>query len=203
VAGQQGPAGGELPPLPEDADVGMAEAVDGLELVADEEQLGRSRSGAEEIDELALEPVRVLELVDHDRAEAQPLAVADLGVVAKKVARRKLEVLEVERRLVLLRLSVGLGEAVEKLLQKVPVPGRQPVQRRLLDSLPRLLVDGPAIAADPKLGEVEEPVGPRVALEHDEERACALALPIRGRRVFGQAASSRFQLGDALAERQG
>ena len=56
-------------PLAEDADVCMPEAVDRLELVADEEELGVR--GAQQVDELALEAVRVLELVDHDRAEAQ------------------------------------------------------------------------------------------------------------------------------------
>src|SRR5581483_7322017 len=59
--------------LAEDADVGVAEAVDRLKLVPDEEDI---RAGApEQIDEVALQAVRVLELVDHDRAEAQPLAL--------------------------------------------------------------------------------------------------------------------------------
>ena len=66
-------------PLAEDPDVGVAEAVDRLELVPDEEELvhaGLSRLDArEQVDELALEPVRVLELVHHERAEA-PLLLA-------------------------------------------------------------------------------------------------------------------------------
>ena len=70
--------------LAEDLHVGVAEAVDRLELVADEEPL---RVGpGQQVDQLALEPVRVLELVDHDRAEAQPLALAQRLVVAQQVA---------------------------------------------------------------------------------------------------------------------
>ena len=56
---------GLLAPLAEDLDVGVAEAVDRLELVADEEQL----LAGEQVDRIALEAVRVLELVDHDRAQ--------------------------------------------------------------------------------------------------------------------------------------
>src|SRR5206468_3660552 len=59
-------------PLAEDGDVSVAEAVDRLELVTDEEELRRGT--AQQVDELALQAVRVLELVDHDRPEAQLLA---------------------------------------------------------------------------------------------------------------------------------
>ena len=47
--------------------------------------------------------VRVLELVDHDRAEPELLRLADPLVDREEVAREQLEVLEVERRLALLR----------------------------------------------------------------------------------------------------
>ncbi len=60
----------------EDRDVGVAEAVDRLELVADEEHVLR-RPAREQVDQLALQRVRVLELVDHDRAETQLLGLAD------------------------------------------------------------------------------------------------------------------------------
>src|SRR5205814_9874579 len=106
-------------PLSEDADVGVAESVDRLELVADEEHLRTSgvRDAAvfplgdggfaavasnpppQEVDEVALQAVRVLELGDHDRPEAQPLPLADLRVVSQQVARVELEILEVECRL--------------------------------------------------------------------------------------------------------
>ena len=58
------------PALAEDLQVGVAEAVDRLELVADGEDLGEIGM-RDEVDELALEPVRVLELVDHDHPEAE------------------------------------------------------------------------------------------------------------------------------------
>ena len=65
-----------LAAVAEHRDVGMAEAVDRLELVADEEQL-LGRAGTQQVDEIGLEAVRVLELVDHDRAEAELLDLAD------------------------------------------------------------------------------------------------------------------------------
>src|SRR5205085_761428 len=66
-----------LATLLEDLDVGVQEAVDRLELVADEEEL----VARDQVDQLALQPVRVLELVDADLAEAQLLALADRLVV--------------------------------------------------------------------------------------------------------------------------
>ena len=57
------------------------------------------RPAGEQVDQLTLEPVRVLELVDHDRPEAQLLALADSLVVSQEVARAQLQILEVERGL--------------------------------------------------------------------------------------------------------
>src|SRR5581483_7937858 len=115
------------------------------------------RAAGDEIDQLALEAVRVLELVDHDRAEAQLLALADVGVVAEQVPGGELEVLEVERRLALLRGGVRGGEAVEELLEQVAVGGREGVEGSVLDAAPRLLVRGGAVAGCAVLGEVEQP----------------------------------------------
>ena len=95
-----------LAALAEHGDVGVTETVDRLELVADEKEVSVVVPTAEQVEELGLEPVRVLELVDHDRAEALLLALADPRVVAQQVARSQLEVLEVERRLGVLRLRV-------------------------------------------------------------------------------------------------
>ena len=113
VLGEREDAAGLLPPLAEDLDVGVAEAVDGLELVADEEELLVLRALGEQVDDLALEPVRVLELVDHDRAEPPALPLPDPGVVPQEVAGSELEVLEVERRLAVLRRAVGAAERVQ------------------------------------------------------------------------------------------
>jgi len=57
----------------------VPEAVDRLELVPHEEEL--AVRACKQINELALEAVGVLELVDHDRAEAPALALADLLVL--------------------------------------------------------------------------------------------------------------------------
>ena len=71
-----------LAPLAEDLDVRVPEAVDRLELVSDEEPLAVSARRGDEVDQLALQTIRVLELVDHDRAETQLLPLADRLVVA-------------------------------------------------------------------------------------------------------------------------
>ncbi len=143
--------------LPEDLHVGVAEAVDRLELVADEEPL---RVGSrQQVDQLALEPIRVLELVDHDRAEPQPLPLAQALVVAQQVTGVQLKVLEVERRLAVLRRRVLGREAVQELLQQVAILQRQLVERRLLDRLPRLLVARRPLAARPEAAEIEQPLG--------------------------------------------
>src|SRR5205085_1442060 len=101
-----------LTALLEDVDVGVAEAVDRLEFVPDEEEL----LACDQVDQLALEAIRVLELVDADLAEAQLLARADRLVVAKQVARAQLEILEVERRLAVLRRLVRALERPQELL---------------------------------------------------------------------------------------
>ena len=135
-----------LAALPEDLDVRMAEAVDRLELVADEEDLGVLVR--EQVDELALEPVRVLELVDHDRAEAPALALADLGVLAQQLAREQLQVLEVERRLAVLGLPVGAVVGEQQLLQLLAIAGGELLQRGLLDRGARLLELGRAAKSE-------------------------------------------------------
>ena len=68
----------------------MAEPVDRLELVPDEEPLVVARTAGDQVDELALQPVGVLELVDHDRPEAELLALADRLVVTQQIARAEL-----------------------------------------------------------------------------------------------------------------
>src|SRR5439155_14982206 len=107
---------GSYAALAEDGDVGMAEAVDRLEFVPDEKEL--SCRPAQQIHEVALQAIRVLELVDHDRAEPPLLALADQLVVAQQVARRELEILEVDRRLLSLRGRVCIRKAIEEILEQ-------------------------------------------------------------------------------------
>ena len=152
VLGQREHAADLLAPLAEDLDVRVPEAVDRLELVADEEDLGVLVR--EQVDELALQPVRVLELVDHDRAEAPALALADLGVVAQQLARQQLQVLEVERRLAVLGLAVGAVVGEQELLQLLAVAGGERLERGLLDRCARLVELGRA-----QVGEVEQLLG--------------------------------------------
>ena len=117
-----------LAPLAEHGDVGVPEAVDRLELVADEEELLLG-AGAEEVDEVGLEAVRVLELVHHDRAEAELLGLPDRDVLAQELPRPQLQVLEVERRLAVLGLGVGGREAGQQLLQELAVTRGELLER--------------------------------------------------------------------------
>ena len=185
-------------PLAEDPDVRVAEAVDRLELVADEEQLGAGP--AQQVDEIALEAVRVLELVDHDRAEAERLALADRLVVAEQVARGELEVLEVERRLARLRLGVRGGEAVEQLLEEVAVARGRLVERRLLHQPARLLVRRGALAARAEAGQLHQPVRTRVALEQREQLLRVAALRVGRRGIGGEEARRLAQLLHAVRQ---
>ena len=93
----------------------------------------------DEVDQLALEPVRVLELVDHDHAEPQPRRLADVVVVAEEVAGCELEILEVDDRLASLRGRVLDAEALEQLLQQVAIVRRELLERRPLGCLARPL----------------------------------------------------------------
>ena len=104
----------------------MAEAVDRLELVPDEEDVLPGGPAAENVDEVALEAVRVLELVDHDRAKTQLLGFAHPLVAQQQLACAELQVFEVERRLPLLRRGVFGGEELKQLLQQVPVARGEP-----------------------------------------------------------------------------
>ena len=110
--------GGQVPhdalrALAEDAHVRVPEAVDRLELVPDREQV----VALERLENPELDRVRVLELVDHDQAEALGPLVAGL-LVGEQVAGAQLEVLEVDRR------ALGLGRLV-----RPPEPVQEPVQQ--------------------------------------------------------------------------
>ena len=167
VLGQREDAARGLTPLSEDVDVRVPEAVDGLELVADEEEI----LGREQVDQLALEPVRVLELVDEHRAEAPALAVADRRVIPEEVPRAQLEIFEVERRLALLGGRVSVGEAPQELLEQRPVSDCELVERRLLDRVARLLVAREPVtwpAPGGQVGEIDEAVGRGRALQEVE-----------------------------------
>src|SRR5204863_3495228 len=161
---RQGQHAADLPaPLAEDLDVRVSEAVDRLELVAHEEEL--AVVPREQIDELALEPVCVLELVDHDRAEAPALTLPDLLVLLQQIAREELEILEVERRLAVLRGPVRAVVAEQQLLQLLAVARSQRLERRGLDGVARLLVCLGLARALAQVGEVEQRLGPRRRLQ--------------------------------------
>src|SRR2546428_13987475 len=142
----------------------MPEPVDRLKLVADEENFLLAGPAGEEVDQLALQPIRVLELIDHHGPEPELLAGANRGVVAQEVARAELQVLEVECGLLVLRLLVGGREPGEQLLQQVAVARGQLVERRLLDSASSLLIACGALAPELQASELEQPGGPGLGL---------------------------------------
>ena len=178
----------------------MAEAVDRLELIADEEPLVVAWSAGEQIDQLALQPVRVLELVDHDRTEAQLLSFADRRVVTQEVARAQLQILEVERRLAVLPLLVGGSEADEQLLEQITVGRCELVQRSLLHQAARLFVRCGPLAAQLQIAEVEETVRGRIRLEVGERLTRRLALCLTGPSVLREAASRFAELVHPVGE---
>jgi hypothetical protein len=185
--------------LAEDADVGVAEAVDRLELVADVEDLGFG--SAQEIDEIALQLVRVLELVDHDRAEAQRLAFADRLVLLQQVARAQLQILEVQCGLARLRLVERLGIALEQLLQQIAIVRSQLIERGLLDGTPRVLVGRRAFGrARLEAGEVEQPVRLHPALQRREQLRRRRPLVVGRGSILREAARRLAQLLDPLRE---
>src|SRR6266545_1441120 len=200
VLSQREDPGCVLAPLPEHVHVRVPEAVDGLELVADEEDLLVVRALREEVDELALKAVRVLELVHHDRPEAPTLPLAHLGVFPEEVAGEKLEILEVERRLALLRGPIGALECPQQLLEQVAVARGQLVQRRLLDAPAGFLVSGSSLAARLELGEVEQALGQRPLLEKLERAGRGRARRLACFGLVHETARRLAQLFDPLGQ---
>jgi aryl carrier-like protein len=185
-------------PLAEDLHVGVAEAVDGLELVADEEQF-RLR-GPQQVDDLGLQAVRVLELVHEDRAEALLLALAQLRLGPQQVARLELEVLEVERRFACLRLGVPLGEKRQQLLQERAVARRGLVESGLLDRAERLAVGRGSVPASPEAAEAHQPVRPQIASQQLEQLGGRALLRLCRVRVGDERGGSGAQLVHTLSE---
>ena len=98
--------------LAKDLEVGVAEAVDRLVLVADHEHLGLR--AAKLLDQLELDAVGVLELVDHDVLEALAPDRRQRVARAQERERAQLEVEEVERRPLFLERLVAGVEALEQ-----------------------------------------------------------------------------------------
>ena len=178
----------------------MPEAVDRLELVADGEHLSFSRSARDEVDELALQRVRVLELVDHHRTEAELLDLEDLGPVAEQVARGELEILEIDDRLAPLRLRIRRRIALEQLLEQIAVARGELLQRSALDPLARVLVLGRPIRVRTKRHEIEEAFSDRPGLREQQRVAGRLALLLGGIGISGEPRGGLVPVGDRVGE---
>ena len=101
-----------------DLEVRVAEAVDRLVLVADHEHPGLG--AAQHLDQPELDPVGVLELVDHDLVEALAPDPGERRRCAQEVERAQLEVGEVERRALLLEPLVARVHALEQAFERRP-----------------------------------------------------------------------------------
>jgi hypothetical protein len=134
-----------------------------------------------EVDHLALEPVRVLELVDHDHAEPEPGRFANVLVVAKQVAGGELEILEVDDRLASLRSGVLDAEALEQLLQQIAIVRRELLERRPLGCLARPLERRGTCALARERREIDESLGgdPPVATRRTPPRSGVVESPTR------------------------
>ena len=142
----------------------MPERVDRLELVADEEEL-LSGPARDQVDETALERVRVLELVDHDRAEPKLLCFTHPLVVREQLTGEDLQILEVERRLPLLGHLILGGEQIEELLEQFAILCGRKLECGQLEVLPCLVEARGAVAARTERGEVDEGLRERRKVE--------------------------------------
>ena len=117
------------PLLAVDRDVGVAEPIDALELVADEEEL----AAGDEVDQLALKPVRVLELVDEHVREPLAVRLGQVGPGEQEVARAELEVGEVHQAARVLQVAVRRVEQHQQPLELGQVGRGQVVAGGLLE----------------------------------------------------------------------
>ena len=115
------------PAVAEETDVGMAEAVDRLELVADGEQV----VALERVQDLHLPRVGVLELVDHHELEALGPGPPQPDVARQQRARLDLQVVEVQRPALTLGRGVGVVVVREQLPEQSEGTERVPVGARL------------------------------------------------------------------------
>ncbi len=188
-----------LAPVAEHRHVGVPEAVDRLELVADEEQLLRG-AGAQKIDQPRLQLVRVLELVDHDRAKPQLLELPDRLIRLDQLDRAKLQVLEVECRLAVLRLPIGLGEAGQQLLQELAVARRELLECDRVHVLARIAERRRTHAADGRGRQLDQALREARRLKEIEDVGRRVFLRLRGPGIQQQRIDLAAQFGDRVVE---
>ncbi len=174
-----------LPALAEDLDVRVAEAVDRLELVAHREDLGEIRM-RDQIDELALQSIRVLELVDHDDPEPELRLLPHGLVIPQEITGCQLEILEVDRRLPALGGRVLRRETLEQLLQEIAVGRGELLEGGALGGLPCQLERRGARSLGGECRQIDQALGWRRGTD-DAERLGRIA-PLRhgGGRVVGE-----------------
>ena len=182
--------------LAEQAHVGVAEAVDRLQLVADREEV----VAVERPEDRELACVRVLELVDHQQLEALRPGPANALPLAQQLAREQLEVVEVGGAALLLGVCVGGAEATEQLVDERARLPRAPLELRAIAGVaqgqPR-----PALPAAAQLGVDALDHAPCAVDAVGREQVDRLAAPVGeefphggGERSLAQAA------GEALVE---
>lgn len=104
--------------VPEPEDIfapGAAEPIDRLVVVADGHQVGAL--AREQADQLVLQPARILELVDHDEAEALLQRAQQGGTLGQQPMRPEQDVVEVHAALALLPLLEAQQQPLEVALR--------------------------------------------------------------------------------------
>ncbi len=109
-----------IAPFAKEAHVGVPEAVDRLQLVADREQV----LAIERAQDRELARIRVLELVDHQQLEALRPGRAHGLALEQQALSEQLQVVEVDGRARLLQPLIGEAEAFEQLAEQRAHAGR-------------------------------------------------------------------------------
>ena len=164
-------------PALEQLDIGVAEAVDRLLGVTDREQV----VAGDRLDQLELDPVGVLELVDHDPLEALGVLAAEVLAAAQQLPGEQLEVLEVDPRKGTLVLGVVPAEADQQPIHEVADGKRGPMSAGLTMGVQCLGVGDTAVAAEggAVAGQLEAVELGRPGLGPSEHRLAALQAPER------------------------
>ncbi len=116
--------------------VGVAEPVDALELVADQEQ----PVARDPVDQRHLQPVGVLKLIHHHLGEPLPILSRQLRRAFQQLDCAQLEIVEVDQRPAVLELLIAACELLQEHVQLGQVGDGRRIARRLHEIPTSLLV---------------------------------------------------------------
>ena len=184
---------------PEEPHVGVAKAVDRLELVADEDTVARLRR--DQIEQPALQAVRVLKLIDEHEVVGRLHLGSHARIGLEQLAEALLQVIEVERALALLGALVGRTEARQELLQPLVRRAVEVLEGDTLERLARLLQRTQRPSEEPS--QVRQLGRCRLACEQRPQALEPLARLLARHRARKHRVAGSPQRGDGLAQRAG